>query len=133
MQLSPLNRDHTKEKQFHLSGIQLSIYKVYHVDRAAASIRRRSDYIIGFIAPAIVQTNPRNSHGLKRRHTICTRQSLNEKQHTLLITDDNCLSVKPCMLLFIQILPRILYAGAISRVSFLDLFGLIAGVIDPIM
>ena len=40
---------------------------------------------------------------------------------------DNNLSVKPCMLFFIQTLPHILCAGAVSRVSFLDLFGLIAG------
>ena len=45
--------------------------------------------------------------------------------------DDNCLSVKPCMLCFIQTLPRILCAGAISRVSFFDLFGPIAGAINP--
>ena len=37
------------------------------------------------------------------------------------------------MLFFIQILPRILYAGAISHVSFLDLFGPIAGITNPIM
>ena len=42
-------------------------------------------------------------------------------------------SVKLCMLFFIQTLPRILCVGAISRVSFLDLFGPIAGAINPIM
>ena len=36
---------------------------------------------------------------------------------------DKCLSVNPYMLFFIQTLPRILCAGAISRVSFFDLFG----------
>ena len=41
--------------------------------------------------------------------------------------------VKPCMLFLIQTLPRILCAGAISRVSFLDLFGPIAGATNPIM
>ena len=45
----------------------------------------------------------------------------------------NLLSVKPCMLFFIQTLPRILCTGAISRVSFLNLFGPIAGVTNPIM
>ena len=34
---------------------------------------------------------------------------------------------------FIQTLQRILCAGAISRVSFKDLFGPIAGAINPIM
>ena len=48
-------------------------------------------------------------------------------------TADNYLSVKPCMLFFIQTLPRILCNGAISRESFFDLFGPIAGVINPIM
>ena len=58
-----------------------------------------------------------------------TRQSLNEKQRTWL-QDDNCLSVKPCMLFFIQTLPcrPILCVSAISRASFLDLFGPTAGV-----
>ena len=37
------------------------------------------------------------------------------------------------MLFFIQTLSRILCAGAISPVSFLDLFGPIAGVTNPIM
>ena len=36
------------------------------------------------------------------------------------------------MLFFIQTLPRILCAGARSRVSFLDLFGPIARAINPI-
>ena len=43
------------------------------------------------------------------------------------------LSVKPCMLFFIQTLPRMLCVGDISRVSFLDLFGPIAGATNPIM
>ena len=43
------------------------------------------------------------------------------------------LSVKSSMLFFIQTLPRILCACAISRVTFLDLFGPIAGVTNPIM
>ena len=34
---------------------------------------------------------------------------------------------------FIQTLPRILCVGDISRVSFLDLFGPIAGATNPIM
>ena len=66
------------------------------------------------------------------------------KNNILGFKDDNCLSdmasqtdiqflsVKPCMLFFIQTLPRILCAGAISRVSFLELFGPIAGAMDPV-
>ena len=67
--------------------------------------------------------------------TQYTRQSLNEKQHTWphRQTDSYELSsVKPCMLFSIQTLPRVLWAGAISRVSFLDLFGPIARAINPI-
>ena len=48
-------------------------------------------------------------------------------------TDKIMLSVKSCMLVFFQTLPRISFAGAISRVSFLDLFGPIAEVTNPIM
>ena len=48
-------------------------------------------------------------------------------------TDNNLLSVKPCMLFFIHNLPRILCAGTISLVSFLDLFWPITGVTNPIM
>ena len=54
--------------------------------------------------------------------TQYTWQSLNDKQRTHGFTDDNFLSVKPCMLFFIQTLPRILCASTISRVSLLDLF-----------
>ena len=43
------------------------------------------------------------------------------------------LSVKPCMLFFIQTLPHILCAGAISHASFLDLLGPIVGATNPIM
>ena len=48
-------------------------------------------------------------------------------------TDRQLSSVEPCILFFIQTLPRILCVGAISGVSFLDLFGPIAGAINPIM
>ena len=95
-------------------------------------IRRRSNYIIGFIAPAI---GPNKSKKLTRliapAHNI--RGKVWMKNNIHVFTDDNCLSVKPCMLFFIQTLPRILCAGAISQVSFLDLFGPIAGAINPIM
>ena len=64
--------------------------------------------------------------------TQYTRQSLNEKNHAWLHRW-YCLSVEPCILFFIQTLPRILCAGAVSRVSFLDLFGPIPGAINPIM
>ena len=48
-------------------------------------------------------------------------------------TDDNCLYVKAMYAIFIQTLPWILCASAISRVSFFDLFEPIAGAINPIM
>ena len=48
-------------------------------------------------------------------------------------TDKQLSAVKPCMLFFIQTLPHILCVNAISCVSFLDLFGPIAGTINPIM
>ena len=61
--------------------------------------------------------------------TQYTRQSLNE--HNIHgFTGNRLFSVKSCMLFFIQTLPRILCAGDISRVGFLDLFGPIAGVLS---
>ena len=57
------------------------------------------------------------------------RENFNLKEGT----DTQLSFVKPCMLFFIQTSPRILCATAISRVSFLDLFGQIAGAIKPIM
>ena len=76
------------------------------------------------------------SHTAYRTVTEYTRQSLNETQ--LGVTADNYLSVKKCrgagsVLFFIQTLPRILCTGAISRVSFFDLFGPIARAINPII
>ena len=59
--------------------------------------------------------------------------SLSTWKTTYGFTDRELSAVKPCTLFFIQTLPRILCAGAISRVSFLDLFGPIAGVINPIL
>ena len=46
-------------------------------------------------------------------------------------TDNKLLSVKPCMLFFIQTFSCILCAGAISCVSLLDLFGPITGATNP--
>ena len=43
-------------------------------------------------------------------------------------TDNNLLFMKPCMLVFIQTLPRVLCAGAISCVSFYNLFGTVTKV-----
>ena len=95
-------------------------------------IRRRSDYVIGFIAPAI---GPNKSRKLTRfmapAHNIRGKVWMKNNIHGF--TNDNCLSVKSCVLFFIQTLPRILCSGAISYVSFLDLFGPIAGAIYPII
>ena len=82
------------------------------------------------------QINPakqiQETHTAYNFGTHYMRQSLNEKQYTWLHTD-TLLSVKSYMLFFIQTLPRILCAGAISHVNFLDLFGPIAWVTNPIM
>ena len=84
------------------------------------------------ITPAI---GPNKSRKLTRliapAHNIRGKVWMKNNVHGY--TADNSLSVKPCMLFFIQTLPRILCAGTISRVSFLDLFGPIAGAINPIM
>ena len=95
-------------------------------------IRRRSDYIIGFVTPAI---GPNKSK--KPTRPIVPTHNLRGKvwmeDSTQGFTNSNLLSVKPCMLFFIQTLPRVLCTGAISSVSFLNLFGPIAGVTNPIM
>ena len=67
---------------------------------------------------------PRGAVPPQSTGTQYTWQSFNEKQHrpTWLVCE-----AMTCMLFFIQTLPRILCAGAVSRVSFLDLFGPIAG------
>ena len=95
-------------------------------------IRQRSDYKIGFIASSI---GPNISRKLTRviapAHNISGKVWMKKNIHGF--TYDNCLSVKPCILFFIQTLPGILWASAISRVNFLDLFGPIAGAINPVM
>ena len=95
-------------------------------------IRWRSDYIIGFVTPVI---GPNKSKKLTRliapEHNIRGKVWMKNSMHDF--TDNNLLSVKSCTLFFIQTLPRILCAGAISRVGFLDLFGPITGVTNPIM
>ena len=86
------------------------------------------------------------THTAYNASTQYTRQSLNEKQHIASQTITVCLwsytiyaakfewkTTYMGMLFFIQTLPRILCAVAISLVSFLDLFGPIAGAINPIM
>ena len=96
------------------------------------SIRRRSDYIIGFVTPAI---GPNKSKKLTRLIALAhnTRGKVWMKNSIHGFTENNLLSVKPCILCFIRTLPRVLRTGAISHVSFLDLFGPIAGVTNPIM
>ena len=63
-------------------------------------------------APAIKPLAP--AHNI--RGTVWMKNNING------FTDSN-LFVKPCILFFIQTLPRILCAGVITRVSFLDLKG----------
>ena len=96
------------------------------------SIRRRSDYIIEIIAPAIGPNKSRNlTQLIVPAHNIRSKVWMKNNGHGF--TDDNYLSVKPCMPFSIQTLPRKLCAGAISHVSFLDLFEPVAGTINPIM
>ena len=95
-------------------------------------IRRRSDYIIGFITPAIGPNKSRKRTRLiAPGHNIRGKVWMKNNIHGF--TDRQLSSVKPSMLFFIQTLPRLLCVGAISRVSFLDLFGPIAGVLNPVM
>ena len=81
----------------------------------------------------------KETHTAYSAGTQYTRQSLNnnKKKKTTMAsqTARQLLALKPFrpMLFFIQTLPRILCAGAISRVSFLDLFGPIAGAINHVM
>ena len=79
--------------------------------------------------PGNWSTQIQETHASYSAGTQYTRQSLNEKTTYMY---NKLLSVKPCMLFFIQTLPRILCAGAIRCVSFLDLLGLIAGATNPI-
>ena len=119
---SYLNRDYSVLQQNGRHAIAHHIFKLI--------IRRRSDYIIGFITPVI---GPNKSKKLTRpivpTHNLCGKVRMEDSTHGF--TD--MLSVKPCMLFFIQTLPRILCTGALSRVSFLNLFGSIAGVTNHIM
>ena len=95
-------------------------------------IRRRSDYITGFITPAIGPNKSKKPTRLiALAHNKGSKVWMKNNIHGF--TVDNCLSVKPCMLFFIQTLLHILCAGTISHVSFFDLFGLIAGAINPII
>ena len=62
-------------------------------------IRRRSDYIIGFVTPAI---DPNKSRKLTRLIAPAhnTRGKVWMKNNIHGFTDDNCLSVKPCMFFY---------------------------------
>ena len=95
-------------------------------------IRRRSDFIIGFIASVI---GPNKSKKLTRlmapAHNIRGKVLMKNSIHGF--TDRQLSTVKPCMLFYIQTLPRLLCASAISRVGFLDLFGPIAWARNPVI
>ena len=90
-------------------------------------IHQRSDYIIRLRAAArsnrfkqIQETHLAYSAANNIRGRIWMKNNIPS------FIDNKLLSVKPCMLFFIQTLPRVLCAGAISQVSFLDLFEPIA-------
>ena len=78
------------------------------------------------------------SKQIQEIHTACsagsqyTWQSLNKKQYTWLHRETVILC-EAMYVVFHQTLPRILWTRAMTRVSFLDLFGPIAGAINPIM
>ena len=99
------------------------------------AIRRRSDYIIGFVTPAI---GPNKLKKLTRLiapvHNIRGKVWMKNNIGLHGFTDNKLIVCElPCVLSSIQTLPRRLCVGTIGRVSFLDLFGPIAGVINPIM
>ena len=60
-------------------------------------------------------------------------QSLDEKQHYTLLHKQHFMVYGCIMLFFIETLWRILCVGAISCANFLDLFGPISGVTNPVM
>ena len=73
-------------------------------DLLCMRIRRRSDYIIGLIAPAIGPNKSKKltplialTHNIRGK--VCMKNNIHR------FADDNCLSEKPCMLFFIQTLP----------------------------
>ena len=107
-------------------------YMCLHGNKMRLFIRWRNDYIIGFTAPAI---GPNKSKKLTRlmapAHNIRGKVWMKNNIHGF--TDRQLSTVKPFMLFYIQTLPRLLCASAISRVGFLDLFGPIAGAINPVM
>ena len=108
--------------------------KVYatNIKSTTDTIRQRSDYIMGFVTPAIGPDKSKKLTWLIAPvHNTHGKVWMNHKM--MAYTDNKLLSVKPCMVFFIQTLPRISCTDAISHVSFLDLFGPIAGVTNPIM
>ena len=80
-----------------------------------------------------IQTNPINELTRLIGPADTIRGKVRMKNSIHGFTDYKLLSVKQCMLCFIQTLPRLLCAGPLISVNFLDLFGPIAGVTNPIM
>ena len=133
-----MSRSFSKWDKVYISSTgntsELSICTIDDSSMVGMPIPQRSDYIIGFITPAI---SPNKLKKLTR--LIVPAQNIRSKIWMKNIymasqTVTVCLTVcEAIMLFFIQTLPRLLCAGAISHVSFLGLFGPIAGVINPIM
>ena len=124
----------------------ISCKRVFNPKRTSAKwIRRKSDYIMGFVTSAIGPSKSKKFTWLKSRYAIHAAKFEWKTTYMTLQTTNYCLwshvccfsftlcRVKPCMLFFIQTLPRILCTDAISHVSFFDLFGPIAVVTNPIM
>ena len=87
-------------------------------------IRRRSGYIIGFIAQAI---GPNKSRKLTQliapAHNI--RGKVWMENNTYGFTDDNCLSMKPCVLFFIQTLKVYLKYIVCQRYKLCEFLGFV--------
>ena len=84
---------------------------------ARPNIRRRSDYIIGFVTPSNRSKQIRETHTADSAGTQYTRQSLNEKQPTCMASQTTtCLC---SMLIFIQTLPRIIVCRRCQPCEFL--------------
>ena len=106
-----------QDETFKKSLEQCPVFRYPCQGVQVVSIRWRSYVIIGLVAPAI----RRRSYFIIRFVAPAISPNKSKRLHT-------------CMLVFIQTLQRILCVGAIiSHVSFLDLFGPIAGVTNPIM
>ena len=91
------------------------------------SIRRRSGYIIGLIAPAIGPNKSKKfTWIIAPVHNIRSQVWMKNNIYTW-FHRQTVIICEAMYVVFIQTMPCMLCAGAISHVSFLDMFGPIAG------